>query len=165
MLGQREYQKANYLTRIFYYSVTQQGIITMLSMRNNIANQHTTYRVAGVSYLALLLLLLPMQIAAQAQPSLEATAIDKTIRSNAMPGKAGEILGGLKKWMGPYQRLREEGDSSYSVIFDRSSLPIELSGGLIGGKLGVGCPITKLSLSSAPSNVKETFSKCPNLKP
>jgi hypothetical protein len=29
MLGQREYQKADYLTRIFYDSVTQQGITTM----------------------------------------------------------------------------------------------------------------------------------------
>jgi hypothetical protein len=78
----------------------------MLSMHKIIANQPVINRAARVSYLVLLLLQ-PMQMAAQAQPSLEAIAIDKTIRSNAMPGKIGEVFGGLKQWMGPYQELRE----------------------------------------------------------
>jgi hypothetical protein len=130
----------------------------MLSMQNVID------RAARVSYLVLLLLY-SIQIPAKAQPSLEAIAIDKTIRSNAMPGKIGEVFGDLKQWMGPYQELREKGSSNYFVIFDHGSLPIKLTGGLIGGSLGVGCPVTKLPLSSAPSSVKEIFSKCPKLKP
>jgi hypothetical protein len=145
------------------YSVVQKKIPSMLSIKKIAMNRQFTYWAAIASY-TLLVLLQPMQRAAQAEPSLEAVAIDQAIRSNAMPGSISEMFASLKTWMGSYQKLREEGDSRYSMVFERGSLPIQLSGGLIGGKLGVGCPVTKLPLRAAPRNVRETFSKCPNLK-
>jgi hypothetical protein len=107
------------------------------------------------------LLAQPMQMSAQAQSSLEATVIDNAIRNNALPGKGREVLASLKKWMGPYQSVRKE-SKGYSAIFQNGTLPIQA---LEVGQVGVGCPVTKLPLSKAPNNVREIFSKCPNLKP
>jgi hypothetical protein len=107
------------------------------------------------------LLAQPMQMTVQAQSSLEATVIDNAIRNDALPGKGKEVLVSLKKWMGPYQSVRKE-SKGYSAIFQDGTLPIQM---VEVGKVGVGCPVTKLSLSKAPNNVREVFSKCPNLKP
>jgi hypothetical protein len=122
-----------------------------------------TSRIA-VGSAVFLLLGSSMQLTTQAQPSFEGT-IDQAFKNNSFPGageQGRELIVGIKQWIGPYKKAQKnKKDDNYLAIFDRGSLPIKVSG---LASVGVGCPVTKLPLSKAPSNIQKAFAKCPNLK-
>ena len=125
------------------------------------------YRVIGL-VCQTLLLVIPLELSGQAQPAPE-VALDRVFRyesslsSSSIPGQS---IGSLKKWMGTFQRIRTDGNS-YIAVFDRGSIPIDAKFKANGSveSLNFGCPISKsLSLSDAPSNIRQTLSKCAGFK-
>lgn len=115
-----------------------------------------------------LLLVLSLELAVQAQPDPE-VAIDRVFRyesSFSSSNSQGQLIGIFKNWMGAFQRIRTDGNN-YIAVFDRGSLPIDAKFKANGSveSLSFGCPISKsLSLSDAPSNIRQTLSKCAGFK-
>ncbi len=110
------------------------------------------------------LLLQPLVATTQANEST-AAAIDKALRTNVIPtdkdGKYKKQLLSLKKWIGPYESVKEDEEGIYQAQFKNGVLPIKA--GLTG--VNVGCVRTEIPLSKAPSNIRPMFEKCPDLKP
>jgi hypothetical protein len=132
-------------------------------MKKTIFNLQNTHQILrGLGIVLFLSPLLPLT--AQAQTSFEG-AIDRAFSTESFPGaneQQKQFIVSMKKWIGPYQKARVGNKKgNYIAVFNRGYLPIQISGLL---QVGVGCPVTKLSLSKAPSNIKEAFLKCPNLK-
>jgi hypothetical protein len=103
---------------------------------------------------------------AQAQVSAQA-AVDRSFRTNVgSNGKPNPLFVSLKQWLGNYQKVRKQDETTYVGIFDRGSMPLEVNFKTDGSieNYGVGCPVTKLSLSQAHPDLQKIFSNCPNLK-
>jgi hypothetical protein len=111
-----------------------------------------------------LMLLQPLTTATHANAST-AAAIDKALRTNVIPtdrdGKYKKQLISLKKWIGPYQNVKEDEDGTYQAKFKNGILPI--NAGITG--INLGCVRTAVPLSKAPSNIKKMFENCPDLTP
>jgi hypothetical protein len=111
-----------------------------------------------------LMLLQPLATATHANAST-AAAIDKALRTNTIPtdrdGKYKKQLISLKKWIGPYQNVKEDEDGTYQAKFKNGILPIKA--GMTG--INLGCVRTSVPLSKAPSNIKKMFENCPDLTP
>jgi hypothetical protein len=137
----------------------------MLSIENKISKLQVTSRLV---MLPLLLMIELISTTVQAQPAPE-IAIDRVFRyESSLPGNAmgRELLPGLKKWMGAYQRIRKDGDS-YLAVFDGGSIPVNAKFRTNGSveSLVFGCPITRsLSISDAPIEVRTGLSKCAGFK-
>jgi hypothetical protein len=103
---------------------------------------------------------------AQAQVAAQA-AIDRSFRTNVgSNGKPNPLFVSLKQWLGNYQKVRKQDETTYVGIFERGSLPLEVNFKTDGSieNYGVGCPVTKLPLSQAHPDLQKIFSNCPNLK-
>ncbi|WP_309730401.1 hypothetical protein [Chamaesiphon sp. OTE_75_metabat_556] len=103
---------------------------------------------------------------AQAQVAAQA-AVDRSFRTNVgSNGKPNPLFVSLKQWLGNYQKVRKQDETTYVGIFERGSLPLEVNFKTDGSieNYGVGCPVTKLPLSQAHSDLQKIFSNCPNLK-
>jgi hypothetical protein len=135
-------------------------------MQNKISKLQITSRVA---MLPLLLIMGLASISVEAQPAPE-VSLDRVFRyESSLPGNATgrELLPGLKKWMGAYQRIRKDGDS-YLAVFDGGSIPIGAKFKTNGSveSLYFGCPITRsLSINDAPMEVRTGLAKCAAFKP
>jgi hypothetical protein len=132
-------------------------------MKKTIFNLQSTHQI--LRGLGIVLVLSPLlSLTAQAQTSFEG-AIDRAFSTESFPGaneQQKQFIVSMKKWIGPYQKARVGNKKgNYIAVFNRGYLPIQISGLL---QVGVGCPVTKLPLSTAPSNIKAAFLKCPNLK-
>jgi hypothetical protein len=114
-----------------------------------------------------LLLVLAIELVAQAQPAHE-VVLDRLLRneSSAPNSQSRELLISFKQWMGSYQRISKQG-SGYVAIFDSGSLPIDAkfkANGTIE-TMNFGCPTSKsLSLSTAPTGIRQALSKCAGFK-
>ena len=113
-----------------------------------------------------LLLVLSIELAVQAQPDPE-IVLDRAFRyESSSSNSQRQLIGSFKNWMGTYQRIRMDGNN-YIAVFDRGSLPIDAKFKANGSveSLNFGCPISKsLSLSDAPSNLRQALSKCAGFK-
>jgi hypothetical protein len=108
---------------------------------------------------AALLLTQPVALALSASEKL----VDSALRNNSVPGGSSEsnaMIVSLKEWIGPYKKLRKNG-KDYLAVFAQGTLPMQIS----EKSVGIGCPNTAVPLSKAPSNIRQVFAKCPNLKP
>ena len=127
----------------------------------------STNRIGIVSGMVLLSLL-SLAVAATAQPAPE-VAIDRMFRYDSAPGsnsQGRELLGGLKKWMGNYQRTLKDGNS-YVAVFDSGSVPIDAKFKANGTveSMTFGCPTSRsLSISNAPIELRKALSKCAGFK-
>jgi hypothetical protein len=131
------------------------------SIKKKIGNRQRIDRVAMV-LVATFLIVRSIELSAQAQPAPE-IAIDRIFRyESSVPAQGRDLLASFKKWMGAYQRIRKDGNS-YVAIFDSGSLPIDAKFKTNGSieSVSFGCPTTRsLSLSEAPSDVRQALSKC-----
>jgi hypothetical protein len=114
-----------------------------------------------------LLIVLSIELVAQAQPAPE-IVLDRLFRneSSAPNSQSREMLVSFKQWMGSYQRIRKEG-SGYVAVFDSGSLPLDAKFKANGAveTMNFGCPTSKsLSLSTAPSGIRQSLSKCAGFK-
>jgi hypothetical protein len=114
----------------------------------------------------MLLLIKPLELTAQAQPAPE-VMVDRMFVYESSGGRYQAVISSLKKWLGSYQRIRKD-DDNYLLVFDGGSLPIDIqvseSGSIAG--LNFGCPISKtLSISDAPSELRQVLSQCSRFKP
>jgi hypothetical protein len=103
---------------------------------------------------------------AQAQVAAQ-SAIDRSFRTNVgSNGKPNPLFVSLKQWLGNYQKVRKQDETTYVGIFDRGSLALEVNFKTDGSieNYGVGCPVTKLPLSQAHPDLQKIFSNCTNLK-
>lgn len=103
---------------------------------------------------------------AQAQAAAQA-AVDRSFTTNVgSNGKPNQLFVSLKQWLGNYQKVRKQDETTYVGIFDRGSMPLEVNFKPDGSieNYGVGCPVTKLPLSQAHPDLQKIFSNCPNLK-
>jgi hypothetical protein len=103
---------------------------------------------------------------AQAQVAAQA-AIDRSFRTNVgSNGKPNPLFVSLKQWLGNYQKVRKQDETTYVGIFDRGSMPLEVNFKPDGSieNYGVGCPVTKLPLSQAHPDLQKIFSNCTNIK-
>jgi hypothetical protein len=103
---------------------------------------------------------------AQAQVTAKA-AVDRSFKTNiGSNGKPNQLFVSLKQWLGDYRQVKQQDENTYIGIFERGSLPLEVNVKPDGSieNYGVSCPVTKLSLSQAPSDLQKIFSNCPNLK-
>ncbi len=123
---------------------------------------------ACIALFPTLLLVLSIEPVVKAQPEA-AVAIDRAFRyesSFASSNTQGRLVSSFKNWLGAFQRIRTDGNN-YIAVFDRGSLPIDAKFKANGSveSLIFGCPISKsLSLSDAPSDVRQALSKCPGFK-
>lgn len=122
---------------------------------------------AGTLLSGALLLVLAIELVAQAQPAPEVT-LDRLFRyeSSAPSGQGRELLASFKQWMGSYQRIRKEG-SGYVAVFDSGSLPLDAKFKANGSieAMNFGCPTSKsLSINSAPTDVRKALAKCAGFK-
>lgn len=111
---------------------------------------------------ALLALLLAPHVQAQPDPEV---VIDRAFRFESS-SRQGALIGSLKRWMGPYQRIVKE-ENNYLVIFDSGSIPVgarfTTSGSL--ETIVFGCPRSKsLSINDAPEGIRQELSKCAGFK-
>jgi hypothetical protein len=114
-----------------------------------------------------LLIVLSIDLVVQAQPAPE-LVLDRLFRneSSAPNSQSREMLVSFKQWMGSYQRIRKEG-SGYVAVFDSGSLPLDAKFKANGAveTMNFGCPTSKsLSLSDAPSGIRQALSKCAGFK-
>jgi hypothetical protein len=114
-----------------------------------------------------LLLVLSIELVAQAQPAPE-IVLDRLFRneSSAPNSQSRQMLVSFKEWMGSYQRIRKEG-SGYVAVFDSGSLPLDAKFKANGSieTMTFGCPTSKsLSLSDAPTGIRQALSKCAGFK-
>ncbi len=103
---------------------------------------------------------------AQAQIAAQA-AIDRSFRTNVgSNGKPNQLFVSLKQWLGDYQKVQKQDETTYVGIFERGSMPLEVNFKPDGSieNYGVRCPVTKLPLSQAPSDLQKAFSNCPDFK-
>ncbi len=129
-------------------------------------SKHQNNRAVTVFSTALLLVL-SIELVAQAQPAPE-IVLDRLFRneSSAPNTQSREMLVSFKQWMGSYQRIRKEG-GGYVAVFDSGSLPIDAKFKANGAveTMNFGCPTSKsLSLSDAPSGIRQALSKCAGFK-
>jgi hypothetical protein len=79
-----------------------------------------------------------------------------------------EIKKVLTQWMGSYQSVQKDGDR-YLVLFEQGSLPVTMEFDENGDPDSisfVGCPVTAVPISQAPSDYRELLStECPDLNP
>jgi hypothetical protein len=103
---------------------------------------------------------------AQAQAAAQA-AVDRSFRTNlGSNGKPNQLFVSLKQWLGNYQKVKQQDETTYIGIFDRGSLPLEVNfkpDGSIENYM-VRCPVTKLPLNQSHPDLQKMFSSCPNLK-
>jgi hypothetical protein len=103
---------------------------------------------------------------AQAQSAAQA-AVDRSFKTNVgSNGKPNQLFVSLKQWLGNYQKVRKQDETTYAGIFDRGSMPLEVnfkSDGSIENYL-VRCPVTKIPLIQASIDLQKIFANCPNLK-
>jgi hypothetical protein len=113
-----------------------------------------------------LLLIKPLELTAQAQPAPE-VMVDRMFVYESSGGRYQAVITNLKKWLGAYQRIRKE-DDNYLLVFDGGSLPIDIQVSATGSISGLdfGCPISRtLSISDAPSELRQVLSQCSRFKP
>ena len=81
----------------------------------------TDFRRAAMLCSTSLLLILPLNLNAQAQPAPE-IIIDRLLRSDSQSASSsdrnGALLASFKIWMGAYQRLISKDDNKFMAIFD-----------------------------------------------
>jgi hypothetical protein len=114
-----------------------------------------------------LLLVLSIDLVAHAQPAPE-VVLDRLFRneSSAPNSQSRELLVSFKQWMGSYQRISKQG-GGYVAIFDSGSLPIDAKFKANGSieTMNFGCPTSKsLSISTAPTDLRQALSKCAGFK-
>jgi hypothetical protein len=132
----------------------------------------------------LLLPMLPWVVVAQDSIQASSTETDDPTEStieqiflsdNPLPGASAEgqqnriqFKTVLTQWMGSYQSVQSDGDQ-YWVLFDQGSLPITMAfreNGDPDAITVVGCPVTAVPISQAPSDYRELLStECPDLNP
>jgi hypothetical protein len=103
---------------------------------------------------------------AQAQAAAQA-AVDRSFRTNVgSNGKPNQLFVSLKQWLGNYQKVRQQDETTYIGIFERGSMPLEVNFKTDGSieNYKVRCPITRVPLSQAPSDLQKVLANCPNLK-
>ncbi len=103
---------------------------------------------------------------AQAQSAAQA-AVDRSFRTNiGSNGQPNQLFVSLKQWLGNYQKVRQQDETTYIGIFERGSMPLEVNFKPDGSidNYGVRCPVTKLPLSQAHPDLQKIFSNCSNLK-
>jgi hypothetical protein len=137
----------------------------MLSSQKKISQLQITSRLALI-LTTTFLLIKPLELTAQAQPAPE-VMIDRMFVYESSGGQYQGLITNLKKFMGSYQRIRKD-DDNYILVFDGGSLPIDIqtsaSGSIVG--MNFGCPISRtLSLSDAPSELRQVLSQCSRFKP
>ena len=112
-----------------------------------------------------LLLIKPLELTAQAQPDPE-VMVDRMFVHESSSGQFQGVISSFKKYMGSYQRIRKN-DDGYILVFDSGSIPIDIqvsASGSIAG-LNFGCPISRtLSVSDAPSELRQVLSQCSKFK-
>ena len=137
----------------------------MSSIQTKISQLQITSRLALILTTALLLIK-PLELTAQAQPAPE-VMVDRMFVYESSGGRFQTVISSLKKYMGSYQRIRKD-DDNYLLVFDGGSLPIDIQvsdSGSVSG-LEFGCPISKtLSISDAPSELRQVLSQCSRFKP
>lgn len=140
----------------------------MISMNRKKLNLKIANRVAVVG--TLLSIVASMDLTVMAQPAPE-IIIDRIFRYNSAPPGSNiqdrNLVESLKKWLGAYQRVIEEGNN-YVAIFDRASIPLKVKFKDSGEieSFGFGCPATKsISLNEAPLELQKLLSKCHGSKP
>ncbi len=137
----------------------------MSSIPSKISQLPVTSRLALI-LTTTLLLIKPLELAAQAQPAPE-VMVDRMFVYESSGGRFQGVIGNLKKFMGPYQRIRKD-DDNYILVFDGGSLPVDIQvseSGSVSG-LDFGCPISRtLSISDAPSELRQVLSQCSRFKP
>ncbi len=137
----------------------------MPSIPTKISQLQITSRLALI-LATTLLLIKPLELTVQAQPAPE-VMVDRMFVYESSGGRYQAVISSLKKWLGAYQRIRKD-DDNYLLVFDGGSLPIDIQvseSGSISG-LDFGCPISKtLSISDAPSELRQVLSQCSRFKP
>ena len=136
----------------------------MPSIQFKIPNLQITSRLALILTTALLLIK-PLELTAQAQPAPE-MMVDRMFVYESSSGQFQGVIGSLKKWMGRYQHIRKN-DDNYILVFDSGSLPIDIQVSATGSiaALNFGCPISRtLSISDAPSDLRQILSQCSRFK-
>jgi hypothetical protein len=137
----------------------------MRSSHNKVSQLQIKSRLALLLAITLLLIK-PLELTAQAQADPE-VMVDRMFIYESSGGLYQGVISGLKKWMGAYQRIRKD-DDNYLLVFDGGSLPIDIqvsASGSISG-LNFGCPISRtLSISDAPSELRQVLSQCSKFKP
>jgi hypothetical protein len=137
----------------------------MSSIQQKISKLKISSRLALILTTALLLVK-PLELTAQAQPAPE-VMVDRMFVYESSGGRFQTVIGELKKFMGSYQRIRKD-DDNYLLVFDGGSLPVDIqvsASGFVSG-LDFGCPISRtLSLSDAPSQLRQVLSQCSRFKP
>ena len=136
----------------------------MPSIQPKISKLQITSRLA-LMLATTLLLIQPLELTAQAQPAPE-VMVDRMFVYESSSGQFQGVIGSLKKWMGRYQHIRKN-DDNYVLVFDSGSLPIDIqvsdSGSIAA--LNFGCPISRtLSISDAPSELRQVLSQCSRFK-
>lgn len=137
----------------------------MSSVQSKISRPQITNRIALI-LVTTLLLIKPLELTVQAQPAPE-VMVDRMFVYESSGGRFQAVIGELKKFMGSYQRIRKD-DDNYLLVFDGGSLPVDIQvseSGFVSG-LDFGCPISRtLSLSDAPSQLRQVLSQCSRFKP
>jgi hypothetical protein len=136
----------------------------MPSIQQKISQLQITSRLALI-LTTTILVIKPLELTAQAQAAPE-VMVDRMFVYESSGGLYQGVISGLKKWMGAYQRIRKD-DDNYLLVFDGGSLPIDIqtSGSGAISSLTFGCPISRtLSLSDAPSDLRQVLSKCSRFK-
>jgi hypothetical protein len=137
----------------------------MRSSQQKISQLQITSRLA-LLLTTTFLLIKPLELTAQAQPAPE-VMVDRMFVYESSGGQYQAVISNLKKWMGSYQRIRKD-DDNYLLVFDGGSLPIDIQTSASGSVTGLnfGCPISKtLSISDAPSELRQVLSQCSKFKP
>ena len=137
----------------------------MSSIQSKISNLQITSRLTLI-LATTLLLIKPLELTAQAQPAPE-TIVDLMFVYESSGGQYQGLISSLKKWMGAYQRIRKD-DDNYLLVFDGGSLPIDIQTSASGSVSGMtfGCPISRtLSISDAPSELRQVLRQCSSFKP
>jgi hypothetical protein len=137
----------------------------MPSSQQKISQLQITSRLA-LLLTTTFLLIKPLELTAQAQPAPE-VMVDRMFVYESSGGQYQAVISNLKKWMGSYQRIRKD-DDNYLLVFDGGSLPIDIQTSASGSVTGLnfGCPISKtLSISDAPSELRQVLSQCSKFKP
>lgn len=137
----------------------------MPSIQPKIANLPITSRLT-LMLATMVLLIKPLELTAQAQPAPE-VMLDRMFVYESSGGQYQGTISALKKWMGTYQRIHKD-DDNYMLVFDSGSLPIDIQTSVSGSVSGLsfGCPISRtLSISDAPTELRQMLSQCSKFKP
>jgi hypothetical protein len=136
----------------------------MSSIQPKISTLQITNRIA-LMLATILMLIKTSELTAQAQPAPE-VMLDRMFIYESSSGQFQGVIASLKKYMGSYQHIRKN-DDNYILVFDSGSIPIDIqvsASGSIAG-LNFGCPISRtLSVSDAPSELRQVLSQCSKFK-